>query len=218
MWLPTNVRGLLFTHPRETMSQSLLDQIKGQIGAQALQQLASQVGITEDKAKSAVDASIPALLTGLASNAMSKDGAASLLNALKDHAGNPNLSNLAAMLSSDAVAKDGKNILSHILGSQEAVVKEKISAAAGIQADQAGNVLAQLAPIVMGFLGNKVKSEGGLNLGTLMSLLQSEGGIAQGALGGLLGNVLGGNKAGGIDTADLAQKGLSTLVGLFGKK
>lgn len=201
------------------MSQSVLDQIKGQLGAQALQQLAAQTGISQDKAQTAVNASVPALISGLASNAMSKDGAASLLNALKDHAGNPNLSNLTSMLSSDAAAKDGKNILSHILGSQESAVKEKISAAAGIQPDQAGNVLAQLAPVVMGFLGNKVQSEGGLNLGTLMSLLQSEGGVAQGALGGLLGNVLGGNNGGGgLDTADLAQKGLSALGGLFGKK
>src|SRR5699024_4827720 len=105
----------------------------------------------------------------------------------------------------------------HILGSQEGVVKEKISAAAGIQANQAGDLMAQLAPVIMGFLGNQAKNEGGLNLASLMALMQSEGGLAQGALGGLLGNVLGGS-GGGVDTADLAQKGLSALGGLFGKK
>lgn len=199
------------------MSQSVLEQIKGQLGPQALQQLAAHVGISEEKAKTAVDASVPALLSGLASNAMSKDGAASLLNALNEHAGNPDLGNLAHMLSSDAAGQDGKNILQHILGSQEGVVKEKISAAAGIQANQAGDLMAQLAPVIMGFLGNQAKNEGGLNLASLMALMQSEGGLAQGALGGLLGNVLGGS-GGGVDTADLAQKGLSALGGLFGKK
>lgn len=199
------------------MSQSVLDQIQGQLGGDALQKLAAQVGISQDKAKSAVDASVPALLQGLASNATSKDGAASLLNALKEHAGDPKLNDLAGLLSSDDAAKDGKNILQHILGGQENAVKEKISQAAGIQPDQAGNVLAQVAPMVMGFLGNKTKNQGGFDLGTLMSLMQSEGGAAQGALGGLLGNVLGGG-AGGGSTADLAQKGLSALGGLLNKK
>lgn len=195
------------------MSESVIDQIKGQLGGAAIQQIAAQVGIGEDKAKSAVDASIPALLSGLAGNATSKDGAASLLSALKEHAGNPKLTDLAGMLSSGDVASEGQNILKHVLGGQEEAVKEKIGEAAGILPQQAGGVLARMAPIVMGFLGNKAKSEGGFDIMSLMSLMQSEGGVAQGALGGMLSGVLGGG-----DKGDLAQQGLKALGGLFGKK
>lgn len=198
------------------MSQSVLEQIKGQLGQSAIQQLAAQVGIGEDKAKSAVDASVPALLSGLANNATSKDGAASLLSALKEHAGNPKLTDLAGMLSGGQAASEGQDILKHILGGKEEAVKKQVGEAAGILPEQAGGVLANLAPIVMGFLGNKAKSEGGFDIMSLMSLMQSEGGVAQGALGGMLSSVLGGGD--GQDAGGVAQAGMKALGGLFGKK
>lgn len=198
------------------MSQSVLELIKGQLGEGAIQQLAAQVGIGEDKAKSAVDAAVPALLSGLASNATSKDGAASLLGALKEHAGNPKLTDLAGMLSGGESASEGQNILNHILGGKQDAVKKQIGEAAGILPEQAGGVLSNMAPIVMGFLGNKAKSEGGFDMMSLMSLMQNEGGVAQGALGGMLSSVLGGG--GGEDVSGLAQSGLKAIGGLFGKK
>jgi len=89
--------------------------------------------------------------------------------------------------------------------------------ATGINTGQASQLLAMLAPLVMGALG-RMKQQQGIDPGNLGSVLQDEHAQAQAAapsgLGGILSSILGsGGQGGGGGLADIAG---SVLGGLFG--
>ena len=94
---------------------------------------------------------------------------------------------------------EGGSILDHIFGGQKTQVENSLSQETGISMSKIGPVLATLAPIIMGYIGQQ-KQQNNVNAGGLGDLL---GGILGGAqnqvqqqesnpLNDLLGNVLGG--------------------------
>lgn len=207
------------------MSQSLLEQLQSRLDPAAIQQIATAVGIPSDKAQAAVNLAVPTLVTALAGNASSESGASSLASALQQHSENPGLSNIVGMLGQASNSGVGQAILGHVLGGKQAEAQEQLSAAAGLQPQQMGQIFAMLAPIVMGVLGQQTKSGGGgLNIGSLMQMMQKEGAAAQksgagDAVGSLLGGLLGGagGKQGGGVQGALAQQGLKALGGLLNR-
>ena len=68
-------------------------------------------------------------------------------------------------------------ILSHVLGNRQGQVENAIGKTSGLNASQISQILAIVAPIVMGYLG-KEKKEQGLDASGLSSLL---GGLVGGA-------------------------------------
>jgi Bacterial protein of unknown function (DUF937) len=76
-----------------------------------------------------------------------------------------------------------------VLGGRQEAVQQGVGAATGLSGAQAGQLLAMLAPIVMGALGS-AKRSGGLDAGGLAAMLGQErtalGSGASGGLGGLM--------------------------------
>ncbi len=133
--------------------------------------LSSKLGIGEDQSQKAISAAVPLLLKALAKNAQS-DAGPDLAGALdKDHDGSI-LENIAGHISGDN-ASMGTAILGHVLGGRQGVVEAGIGKMAGLDGEQSGQVLAALAPLVMGAIG-KQKKESGLGVEDLSSLLGQE--------------------------------------------
>ena len=65
----------------------VLDDLMEQVGGDRLGQIAGAIGGGESETKSAIDTALPALLSGLARNTRTPEGAASLSSALGDHDG-----------------------------------------------------------------------------------------------------------------------------------
>jgi len=87
----------------------------------------------------------------------------------------------------------GGKILGHVLGGRRGTVEQTVSQNTGLDAQQVGQLLMVLAPIVMGVLARKKQQEG-LNPGQLGTVLQQNQQQVQqggGLLGGLLGQVFG---------------------------
>jgi hypothetical protein len=131
----------------------------------------------------------------LKNKAQDANEAEALNNALdKDHDGSI-LNNPAAALERQ---QEGGSILDHIFGGQKATVENQLSQNTGISMDKIGPILAMLAPVIMGYIGQQ-KQANGVNAGGLGDLL---GGILGGAqqqtqqsndpLSSILGSVLGG--------------------------
>lgn len=165
---------------------SLLDGLMQQLGGDTLRQIGTAIGADDATTHKAVGAALPALVGALAGNAQSPDGAASLASALdRDHDGSV-LNDLPALLSGGG---SGGGILGHILGAKQGAVAGGIGAASGLDTAQSGQLLAMLAPIVMGALGS-AKRSGGLDAGGLAAMLGQErsalGAQGGGALGGLM--------------------------------
>lgn len=157
---------------------SLLELLSQQIGGDAVQQISRQVGADEQATSKAVSTALPLLVTALAKNSNDQQGAASLLGALdRDHDGSV-LDDVMGFLGNSggggaAGGGAGAAILGHILGGRQSGAESAIGQASGLNSGQVGQILAMLAPLVMGALG-KQKRSSGLDVGGLSDLLQGE--------------------------------------------
>jgi hypothetical protein len=151
--------------------------LQGQLPDGLLDQLSQQIGGDKEQTANAASGIINTLLGGLAKNAGSQEGADSLAGALdRDHDGSI-FDNLSGLLSGDAQggnssAMNGLGILQNILGDKAGGAAGLIGQMSGLSSGQSGNLMALLAPILMGALG-KQKQQNGLDGGGIASLLSN---------------------------------------------
>lgn len=184
----------------------------GMLNSGEVQKLSSQLGADQASTQKAVSAAVPMLVSALARNASSTEGAEALLGALqRDHDGSV-LQNVGTALGSGALGKDGAAILGHVLGGQQETVARGIGQASGLSADTTGQLLAMLAPLVMGGLGKTQRQEG-LDAAGLASMLGGQQARANAGLGGL--TALLDMDGDGDVTDDVVSLGSKLLGGLF---
>lgn len=160
---------------------NLIDLLQGQLSEGLVEQLAGQLG-GADKAQTADAASgiISMITTALAKNAATPEGAGALASALdRDHDGSilddlMGYANAAAspQQQTQNSALNGAGILKHILGGKESNAIDVISQMSGLANGQTGNLMAMLAPVIMGMLG-KQKREQNLDQGGLSEILNN---------------------------------------------
>lgn len=212
-----------------TTSQSMVDELMAQLQGAPMQQMAQQLGASGQQIQSAVGAALPLLLGALGNNAAQPQGAAALFGALqRDHipAAPQGLGGLGDLLGSVLGSAGGGNrsgagglgdgaaILGHILGGNQQRAESQLGQATGL-GNNAGQLLAMLAPMVMAFLANRVQSGNldatalGQTLGRERAQVQQQGGLG----GGLLGSLLDQNGDGQFDAGDLLKLGAGLLGG-----
>ncbi len=202
---------------------NIMDMLQSQLSGGLVDQLSQQIG-GADREQTATAASgiVTTLVSALARNAASQDGAASLSNALdRDHDGGI-LDNLMGMLSGNVQpqnerAANGAGILNHILGDRQGGVSNMVSQMSGLNNNQTSQLMTMLAPIVMGMLG-KTKRENGLDEGGLASLLNGTVSQQQNSnpTMALVTSFLDSDGDGSI-VDDVANMGMKFLGGLFKK-
>lgn len=152
---------------------NILDLVQSQLSGDVLEQLAKQIGGGTAETQTAIQSAIPAMLQAMTKNSASEEGAASLANALeKDHDGSI-LNDLMGFVTQGNDTNGGSSILSHLFGQKKPVVETAISQNSGLDSNATSNLMTQLAPIVMGFLGQEKKS-GGFDMGSIASLVMSQ--------------------------------------------
>ncbi|MCB1023931.1 MAG: DUF937 domain-containing protein [Acidobacteria bacterium] len=155
---------------------SLEDLLGQQGGNEALQQISNMLGADQNTTDSAIQIALPVILSGLANNASTPQGAQSLNNALEqDHNGGL-LDMLGGFLGGGTAQSrqtDGGGILGHILGNKQGQVAQEISNKSGMDLGQVAKLLITLAPIVMAYLG-KQKQKNDLDAGGISDLLTGQ--------------------------------------------
>jgi len=173
---------------------SILDAVRGQLGPETIQQMSGALGADPTATSNAVSLALPAILAGLSQNAAQPQGAAALDNALNAHDGSI-LDNLGGLLGGGGGGGIGGAILGHIFGGRRGTVEQGVGHGSGLNAGQVAQLMAMLAPIVMGVLG-RMKQNKQLDTNRLPDVLRQshEQGEQEvpGGLGGILGSVLGG--------------------------
>lgn len=178
---------------------SILDAVRQQLGPDTIQQMSGALGADPAATSNAIALALPALLGGLSQNAAQPQGAAALDSALDAHDGSI-LDNLGGMLGGGGgglAGGIGGAILGHIFGGRRGSVEQGVGRASGLDAGQVAQLMAMLAPIVMGVLG-RMKQNNGIDASRLPEVLQQGreqaeketpafGGILD-ALGGMFGN------------------------------
>jgi hypothetical protein len=184
----------------------LLQTILSAQNGQAVDQIGRQLGLDRSQTMSAIEQLLPALAGGVARNAASPDGLASLEAALTGGGHSRYLDNPMALGQPDAI-QDGNGILGHIFGSKDVSrqVAANASAQTGIGADILKKMLPMLASVAMAAMAQRASrtANGQVTLGP-----SSGGGLFD-----LLGPLLGGGKPGGGGLGDV----LGSIGGLFRK-
>lgn len=156
--------------------------------------LAKQFGVDEAVVNGALKQAVPGILTGMAVNASSEEGAQKLTMAAQNHSGKKTAI-------TDIDTEDGKKIVKKVLGENETAVVSALSSNAG-NSDIAAlipKILPVIAPMIMQFLGGSLgggqKSSSSSSSGVtdiLGSLLGGASGSSGGGITDLLGGILGG--------------------------
>ena len=201
---------------------SILDAVRQQIGPDAIRQISGAIGADPSATSNAVSLALPTLLGGLSRNAAQPQGAAALDNALNAHDGSI-LDDLGGLLGGGGGNTGGGGIgggiggaiLGHIFGNRRGPVEEGVGRSSGLDAAQVAQLMAMLAPIVMGVLG-KMKRTQGLDANSLPDVLQQSRAQGEQETPGL-GGLLDANNDGSV-ADDLLRMGGSALGGLFGNK
>lgn len=186
---------------------SLIDLITGNTGNQVAEQAENKFGISKGQIIALLAVAAPLIISYLKNKSQDANEAEALNNALdKDHDGSI-LNNPTSAVEREV---EGGSILDHIFGGQKATVENQLSQNTGISMDKIGPILAMLAPVIMGYIGQQ-KQANGVNAGGLGDLL---GGILGGAqqqaqaqpsnpLNDILGSVLGGGQQSGGGLGDI---------------
>ncbi len=197
------------------MATNLIGQF---INKDTIAQLAKGTKADQGQVENLLNSALPVLMQNMASNASTKEGSASLAKALNQHAAKTNTTNVTTLLK-QADAADGEKILGHLLGGSKNDVTSALAKKSGLSSKDTLSMLAILAPVLMGIVGNEKnkssKNDDGLDLGDLISAMGGLGGKKKSSgLGDMLelaGDLLGDDssskkkkKSGGLDVLELA--------------
>ena len=109
----------------------LLSTIMQSLGGDGIKQMSNSLGVDEGTTSKGVEAALPLLVSALARNSQTPDGAQSLHKALeKDHDGSI-LDNLGGLFANPA-SGNGAGILKHVLGGKRQNVEQGLSKTTGI--------------------------------------------------------------------------------------
>ena len=156
-------------------------------GNDAVSTIAQNLNLDTKQVSSVITNALPSLLGAMQKNASTEAGAASLAQALGNHAGNAG--NILSNLKTTDLT-DGNKILSHIFGGNLSNVLGGISKATGVATNSVSKILANIAPSLLSILGKQNGTSGAAGLaGMLGGLL---GGSSSSSSSSGLGSILGG--------------------------
>ena len=135
----------------------------------ALAELAGKVGAKPSQVKQVAQIGLPTLMKALSNNASTPQGAEALARALDQHKDDPVDDIMAFIKNVDT--EDGQKILNHVLAGKNKNVQMQLAKQAGLETNQVSSLLSQLAPLLLGTLGQQKKRTGKTDDGGVMGMV-----------------------------------------------
>jgi outer membrane protein OmpA-like peptidoglycan-associated protein/uncharacterized membrane protein YeaQ/YmgE (transglycosylase-associated protein family) len=159
---------------------NVVDVAKKALNNDVIEKLSTTVGESASKTRKALEAMIPTVLAGVASQASTSSGASRLFDMAKDAAGSgvDLTTNLASHLTDSGIEGMGRTAqgtLNTLFGDKLAGLLSWLMRSAGIKESAAASLLGVATNLVMNVLGKQIREQG-LNLSGLISLLASQRG------------------------------------------
>ena len=199
------------------MSVNIMSMVKDAVSQQVMNKIGSMVGLDQSKSKSAFETVAGSILGGLMNKASTPSGAEAVFGAVqKQDTGI--LDKLGDLLgggeATDNFQKQGGGVLDMVFGSGNQKAQEAIGSSLGLGSGMVGKLMSMAAPILMGVIGNYVKSKA-LNAVGLGSLLGEQKSYLGGLLpSGLTSNLGFGNMLSGAgDAASNVASGVGNAAG-----
>lgn len=191
--------------------QGLGEAIERELGGEVREALGRQLGVDNETAGQLIGAALPTILAGLQRNSRQPEGAEALHRTLGAKHDGSVLDDVLGYVLAGGDVTDGRAILGHVFGGRQEDVAAGVGKASSVDGKLLGQAMAILAPIVLGYLGRRMRS-GGLDSGGLSDVLARGGPSAAGQaapdLGAILGPLLEGMVAGSPSAPSAASGGL----------
>ena len=156
-----------------TGSSDILGSLMQQLGGGGISEIARSVGLSSSDVGNVLAGVVPVMMAGLNRNAAS-GGAEGLLGALdRDHDGSI-LDDVMGYLGGGGDVAGGAGILGHILGGRQGSVEAAVSRSSGVDLASVAKIMAMVAPLIMGALGNMKRQQGFDASGLAAALGQEE--------------------------------------------
>jgi len=173
---------------------SLLDLITGNTGNQIAEEAENKFGIKKNQVIALLAVATPLIVSYLYKKSKDTKEANALSTALEEDHDGSILNNPSLIKNKEA---EGNSILGHVFGDQKASVENQLSQSTGISLEKIGPILAMLAPVVMGYIGQQKQqtntNTGGLGdlLGNILNKVNPSTSTGSNPLQDILGQVLG---------------------------
>jgi len=154
---------------------SLLTDLCSTLDKHSVSAIASALGESDQSVSRGLEPAIGTVLGGMARKSGNPTFLQGLLDLVPSGTGGPSWSNLARAIAdpSSPLISSGKSILSTLFGDSEGLLTRALGAGTGLQPGVTSSLMAMAAPMVMSFLGKRVRDDG-MSIGGLGSLLQRE--------------------------------------------
>ncbi len=191
--------------------------LQGSMGAALIDGAAKKLGVNSGAARTAIAIGLPLMIAALRKNSQNKENANGILGAINSKHDGGILDNITDLFSNNEHENDGNKILGHIFGNDKNNISSMLSEKSGLSLGQSAGLLSMLAPVVMGMVGKKAKSENteADGLSGLLGSLITGGSQEKEAndFSSILDSFLDKDGDGSMD--DIAEMGSKFLGGLF---
>jgi OOP family OmpA-OmpF porin len=165
------------------MSDSMFSSLLGMLDKPSLGGIASALGESEQSVSHGMESSIAAVLGGLAAKSEDPNSLRRILDLVPGTLGEVTGSQMASSVANrnSPLLSAGKRLMSGLFGNSESAVTSALSTQSGLRPGVTSTLIAMAAPMVMSFIGGRVRAEG-MTMSGLGSLLQRESGTFRSAL------------------------------------
>ena len=162
------------------MAESLCTSILSMFDPHTLDGIAGSLGASGQSVSQGLKSSIAAVLASMASKSGDPHALRTILDNAPEDTTLPDIARAASDPNSPVISR-GKRLLSSLFGGSADTVTDAVSAASGLGTGTASKLLAMAAPMVLSFIGNRVRTEG-MSMTGLGNLLEREVGTIRSAL------------------------------------
>lgn len=159
---------------------NLLNLLKYQLGSNLTGQLSNFLGEKPELVQSALDATLPSILSVFVRKAADKTGGNEIMDTIKhgNHDGSM-LNYLTGLFSggssTNSLMSSGDILANKFLGNKKSVLADAIINFSGIKKDAANSLVKIAMPLILGVIGKQVKNQN-MDVNGLMNLLSSQKG------------------------------------------
>ena len=176
------------------MAFNLLQTVTDHLDDGLLGQVSGLAGINKNQASSALGSMLPALIGGLMKKGSSTEGAGALLDLItKGGFDGGLLDNLGEILGgnkSKGLMDSGNSVLSSVFGGNMSTIMNILGKVTGLTRGSSGSLMSLLAPIVMNFIGKRIKNKA-LDAVGLKNMLGEQRQHISGGMPSEIGSMLG---------------------------
>jgi OmpA-OmpF porin, OOP family len=162
------------------MTDSLFTSLLGMLDPRTVEGIAGSMGASGQSIAQGLKSSMAAVLGGLATKSEDPHALRTILDAAPGDTTLPDVAHAASDPNSPLLST-GKRLLSSLFGNSGTAITDAIGSAAGLGTSTTSRLLAMAAPLVLSFVGNRVRAEG-MSMTGLGNLLEREVGAIRNAL------------------------------------